>query len=82
MRGYGRLSDTLLQETVALKDQLSAQMDRGRDRLLEITSHDPEKAAQLIATIERNERTDSLMEFTDHLFDRLGSTPKLARTIH
>ena len=47
-------------------------MDRGRDRLLEITSHDPEKAAQLIATIERNERTDSLMEFTDHLFDRLG----------
>ena len=70
--GYGRLSDTLLQETVALKDQLSAQMDRGRDRLLEITSHDPEKAAQLIATIERNERTDSLKEFTDHLFDRLG----------
>ena len=70
--GYGSLSDTLLQETVALKDQLSAQMDRGRDRLLEITSHDPEKAAQLIATIERNERTDSLKEFTDHLFDRLG----------
>ena len=47
-------------------------MDQGRDRLLEITSHDPEKAAQLIATIECNERTDSLMEFTDHLFDRLG----------
>ena len=68
----GCLSDTLLQQTVALKDQLSAQMDRGRDRLLEITSHDPEKATELIASIQQNERTDSLMEFTDHLFDRLG----------
>jgi ATP-dependent helicase HepA len=68
----GRLSDALLEQTVALKDQLTAQMDRGRDRLLEITSHDPEKAAQLIANIEQRERTDSLMEFTDHLFDRLG----------
>ena len=68
----GLLSDALLQQTVALKDQLTAQMDRGRDRLLEITSHDPEKAAQLIANIEQSERTDSLMEFTDHLFDRLG----------
>ena len=68
----GCLSATLLQQTVALKDRLSAQMDRGRDRLLEITSHDPEKAAELIASIEQNERTDSLMEFTDHLFDRLG----------
>jgi ATP-dependent helicase HepA len=68
----GCLSDTLLQQTVALKDRLSAQMDRGRDRLLEITSHDPEKATELIASIEQNERTDSLMEFTDHLFDRLG----------
>ncbi|MEC8633469.1 MAG: helicase-related protein [Pseudomonadota bacterium] len=68
----GRLSVTLLQQTIALKNQLSSQMDRGRDRLLEITSHDPVKAAQLIATIEQNERTDSLVEFTDHLFDRLG----------
>ena len=68
----GCLSDALLQQTVALKDRLSAQMDRGRDRLLEITSHDPEKATELIASIEQNERTDSLMEFTDHLFDRLG----------
>ena len=68
----GAISDTLLNKTIALKTQLSGQMDRGRDRLLEITSHDPEKAANLIANIERNEQTDSLIEFTDHLFDRLG----------
>jgi ATP-dependent helicase HepA len=68
----GAISDTLLNKTIALKTQLSGQMDRGRDRLLEITSHDPEKAANLIASIERSEQTDSLIKFTDHLFDRLG----------
>ena len=68
----GYISDAMLQKTAALKDQLSAQMDRGRDRLLEITSHDPGKAAHLIVSIEQNERTDSLIEYTDHLFDRLG----------
>ncbi len=68
----GYISDAMLQKTAALKDQLSAQMDRGRDRLLEITSHDPGKASHLIVSIEQNERTDSLIEYTDHLFDRLG----------
>ena len=60
------LSDTLMEQTVTLRDRLSAQMDRGRDRLLEVTSHNPEKAAQLIETIERNER---IMVYGDYDVD-------------
>ena len=68
----GSLSEALLHETQALYKQLSAQMDRGRDRLLEITSHDPQKAAHLIDAIVANERQSALVDFTDNLFDRLG----------
>lgn len=68
----GQLSDTLLKQTVCLREQLNQQMDRGRDRLLELTSHNPELARQLIDEIESNERTSELRRYTDHLFDRLG----------
>ena len=47
-------------------------MDRGRDRLLELTSHKPDLARELISEIESNERTSELQRFTDNLFDRLG----------
>jgi ATP-dependent helicase HepA len=47
-------------------------MDRGRDRLLELTSHNPVRATELIAEIQSNERTVELQRFTDSLFDRLG----------
>ena len=68
----GELSSELLKQTIALRDQLNQQMDRGRDRLLELTSHKPDLARELIGDIERNERTSELRRFTDNLFDRLG----------
>ena len=68
----GELCSELLKQTIALRDQLNQQMDRGRDRLLELTSHKPDLARELIGDIERNERTSELRRFTDNLFDRLG----------
>ena len=68
----GRLSDELLTRTQALREQLNQQMDRGRYRLLELTSHNPARASELIAEIQSNERTVELQRFTDSLFDRLG----------
>ena len=68
----GRLSPELLQQTITLRNQLNQQMDRGRDRLLELTSHKPDLARELISEIESNERTSELQRFTDNLFDRLG----------
>lgn len=67
-----QLSPQLLEKTRALRDQLNQQMDRGRDRLLELTSHKPNLARELISEIENNERTSELRRFTDNLFDRLG----------
>ncbi len=68
----GQLSPELLSQTTALKAQLNQQMDRGRDRLLELTSHKPDLARELIDEIESNERISELQRFTDNLFDRLG----------
>ena len=68
----GQLSPELLQQTITLRNQLNQQMDRGRDRLLELTSHKPDLARELIGEIESNERTSELQRFTDNLFDRLG----------
>ncbi len=68
----GELSDALLKDTQRLRVQLISQMDRGRDRLLEITSHDRPRASALIEQLESNERTDELVAYTDNLFDRLG----------
>lgn len=68
----GQLSPALLQQTITLRNQLNQQMDRGRDRLLELTSHKPDLARELIGEIESNERTSELQRFTDNLFDRLG----------
>ena len=45
-------------------------MDRGRDRLLELTSHKPDLARELIGEIESRE--PQVQRFTDNLFDRLG----------
>lgn len=67
-----QLSPQLLEKTIALREQLNQQMDRGRDRLLELTSHKPNLARELICEIENNERTSELRRFTDNLFDRLG----------
>ena len=68
----GQLSPELLQQTITLRNQLNQQMDGGRDRLLELTSHKPDLARELIGEIESNERTSELQRFTDNLFDRLG----------
>ena len=68
----GQLAPQLLARTIGLREQLNQQMDRGRDRLLELTSHNSSLASQLITEIADNERTRELRRFTDNLFDRLG----------
>ena len=64
--------DELIAETHARRLALLATMQSGRDRLLEITSHDPEVGQQLIDAIDSAMRVDDLGSFSERLFDRLG----------
>ena len=56
-------------------------MDRGRDRLLELTSHKPDLARELIGEIESNERTSELQRLpTTCLTDSAFTLKKAQRT--
>lgn len=64
--------DELIAETHAQRLALLATMQSGRDRLLEITSHDPEAGQKLMDAIDDAMRVDDLGSFSERLFDRLG----------
>lgn len=64
--------DDLLSRTRQFREQLEAEMQRGRDRLLELNSHDPERGAAVIAEVQAAERPEQIEEFAELLFDRIG----------
>ena len=63
---------TLISGTSELRRSLEEQMREGRDRLLELNSHDPEQGEKIISTIRREETPEQLMDFAELLFDRIG----------
>ena len=63
---------TLISGTSELRRSLEEQMREGRDRLLELNSHDPEQGEKIISAIRREETPEQLMDFAELLFDRIG----------
>ena len=64
--------EEVITATRGKRQTLLASMQNGRDRLLEITSHDPEVGQELIDAINIAMRIDDLRSFSERLFDRLG----------
>ncbi len=62
----------LLERTAADRKELNALMEKGRDRLLEMSSFKAEPAAEVIATIREADADDELEEFMLRLFDHFG----------
>lgn len=53
---------------------LEADMQRGRDRLLELNSHNPNIGAAVIEAVKAEEKPDKIDSFAELLFDRIGLT--------
>lgn len=64
--------DALIAETVAFRKALSAKMKKGRDRLLELNSFNPEVAARVIERIRAVDADPFLRSFLVELLDHFG----------
>jgi len=69
---YSTALDTLIADTKALRIELDAQMEAGRDRLLELNSNRPELVQEHLDALARLDRTYDLQDFMDAVFDRFG----------
>jgi ATP-dependent helicase HepA len=65
-------TDTLLTRTRELRTQLNAELQRGRDRLLEYNSCRPHLAADLCGRIAAVDAEPGLPEYLERLFDTYG----------
>ncbi len=61
-----------LEKSRALATEVATRMAEGHDRLLELNSSQPGKAATLIERIERRDTDPAFEEFTLELFDHFG----------
>lgn len=64
--------DDLIRQSAQLNAELKAQMDKGRDRLLEIHSNGGEKAYKIAETIASADASVDLLTFAFSLFDTIG----------
>jgi ATP-dependent helicase HepA len=64
--------DKLLQETKAYAEDLVAQLQKGRDRLLELNSCKPVQAAELVNALAEKDEDKNLSSFLDDVFDAFG----------
>ncbi|STT52473.1 RNA polymerase associated protein RapA [Klebsiella pneumoniae] len=64
--------DDLIKSCRQQHDALKAQLEQGRDRLLEIHSNGGEKAQALAESIEEQDDDTSLIAFSMNLFDIVG----------
>jgi len=62
----------LIDQTRERRQRLAFETERGRDRLLERHSHNPEIGSQIIRSLEERESAVALYDFTEQLFDRIG----------
>lgn len=63
---------TLLGKTREQRCQLEAAMQSGRDRLLELNSHDPVRGQAVIDAVREAETPATVSAFAELLFDRIG----------
>ncbi|MEM9443764.1 MAG: RNA polymerase-associated protein RapA [Verrucomicrobiota bacterium] len=64
--------DALIEETQAFRKELLAKLEKGRDRLLERHSFQPEKAKKLISDIEQFDQSTALDQFLLKALDHFG----------
>lgn len=62
----------LLTETQTWAQELVAQLQRGRDRLLELNSCKPVKAQALVAALSENDESQALPGYMESVFDCFG----------
>lgn len=64
--------EPLIEESAALNKELKAQLEQGRDRLLEVHSNGGEKAKALAEKIAATDGDTNLVNFALNLFDTIG----------
>lgn len=64
--------EALLARTREVVETELARLEAGRDRLLELNSCQPDKAAEILALISEYERANVLTQFTEQVFDEFG----------
>ncbi len=64
--------DALIAKTIACRKQISERLARGQDRLLERSSHRPERSAWLVGKIREWDEDARFEEFLLHLFEFSG----------
>jgi ATP-dependent helicase HepA len=62
----------LIQKAQADFEKTRAEIEKGRDRLIEIHSFDPEKAEKTLKEIEAAEKPEELRAYLERVFDTLG----------
>ena len=62
----------LLESTAIARKELNGLMEKGRDRLLEMSSFKPDVAEEVVARIQTHDRDTELEEFMLHIFDHYG----------
>ncbi|MBU0499383.1 MAG: RNA polymerase-associated protein RapA [Gammaproteobacteria bacterium] len=71
LRGEGDL-EALLQEAATLAQRIGAELEAGRDRLLELQSHHPERAEQLVNTVRAWDQAPDLADYLGRYWDAYG----------
>jgi len=64
--------DTLVKKTQALTEKLSAELELGRDKLLELHSNRPDRIQEHLDALARADRDVTLPNFMSAVFDRFG----------
>jgi ATP-dependent helicase HepA len=64
--------ESLIGEARALVERMNADLAAGRDRLLELHSHRPERSAALVAAIEAEEASSGLADYLARFWDGFG----------
>ncbi len=64
--------DSLLEETRERAETLRAQLQAGRDRLLELNSCQPQRAQKLVDQLRAQDQDDTLPEYLERVFDAFG----------
>jgi ATP-dependent helicase HepA len=65
-------TDTLVRQASALVEQLNGELERGRDRLLELHSHRPERSAALVRAIEEQDAARGVLDYMTRYWDLYG----------
>ena len=66
------LTDALVAEAAGLRERLNAELEAGRDRLLELSSHRPEVSGPLVDVLLAQDRDPALFEYLSAYWDAFG----------